>query len=752
MRKAMMACLIAAILLLAAWPVMAHLSDYVDIGDTTSEAGHNLQHWGPIEPATSGGPYGGIDNCRAVWAPEDDDDWATIDLDFGSDPGTCKRLVIHHLDGLAKDSYEVYIGGLLVFSYTGDDLTDEIWMEATISVVMTGIQTVKFVSTEEKWSGWDTYGQVCFDIIMVEECPAGCTNMDFVNIGDPVSESGHNISEWGPIEPATSGGNYGGIDNCRPIYAPEDGTDWATIDLLFGSNELASKCLTLHHLDGHAADAFEAYLYPQGHPDEARLIYTYSGDDLTTEIWRCACIQVSGTGAQTLKLVSTEPQWSGWGTYGQMCFDIIRVDECPPVHDLVDVGNPASEAGHDLQDWGPIEPATSGGSYGGRDNCRPVYAPEDGNRWATFNLDFGCCEGPKCLTMQHLEGLATNDAFEVYIYPPDTPRPATPVFTWLGDSQSIEYWMISGVLVDVTGIKTVEFYSTEPEWAQWATFGQVCFDTVMVKPHVPVIDMVDIGKPASEAGHNLQHWGPIEPAMSGGNYGGIDDCRAIYAPEDNDTWASIELDFGYCHCDCMVLNMRHLDGIAKDAFEVYIYPVGSSRPDTPEYVYAGNETTAEIWYETKFEVTATGKQVVEFVSTEDPWYNWSIYGQVCFDVIKVECGEACPPTPVDVLAGAGPAGQVASAVGFTSIWPNPFTSGTSIAFSLVRGGNAQLSIFDTRGRLVKTLVSASLPAQQHTYTWDGTDACGQVVASGIYFARLNVGNETSEARKVLLIK
>jgi hypothetical protein len=593
---------------------------------------------------------------------------------------------------------------------------------------------------------------MCFDIILVEECPVGCTNLDIVNVGVPTSEFGHNMAGWGPIEPATSGGHYGGIDNCRPIYAPEDNDDWATIDLYFGTDELASKCLTLHHLDGQAQDAFEAYLYPQGYPEQAQLIYTYAGDDLTSEIWRCTSIQVAGTGAQTLKLVSTAAKWPHWGTYGQMCFDIIRVDVCPPVHDLVDIGNPASEAGHNLEDWGPIEPATSGGNYGGVDNCRPVYAPEDDNRMATVDLDFGCCEGLKCLTMQHLEGLATNDAFEVYIYPPDTPRPATPVFTWGGDEQSVEYWMTSGVLVDITGIKTVEFYSTEPKWSGWDTYGQVCFDTLMVKPYTPVKDMVDIGKLTSEAGHNLVGWGPIEPATSGGNYGGIDDCRAIYAPEDNDVSASLELDFGYCSCECMVLNMRHLDGIAKDAFEVYIYPVGSARPDTAYYVYAGNDNTSEIWYETRIQVTVTGRQVVEFVSTEDPWYGWGTYGQVCFDLIKVECGEACPPTPVDVYAGIHGSEHLVRAGGFTAIVPNPFTPSTSIRFALARASQAQLSIYDTQGRLVKTLVNEFLPPREHAYTWYGRDASGQRVVSGVYFARLRIGEETAQSRKVLLVE
>jgi hypothetical protein len=264
--------------------------------------------------------------------------------------------------------------------------------------------------------------------------------------------------------------------------------------------------------------------------------------------------------------------------------------------------------------------------------------------------------------------------------------------------------------------------------------------------------MVDIGKLTSEAGHNLVGWGPIEPATSGGNYGGIDDCRAIYAPEDNDVSASLELDFGYCSCECMVLSMRHLDGIAKDAFEVYIYPVGSARPDTAYYVYAGNDNTSEIWYETRIQVTVTGRQVVEFVSTEDPWYGWGTYGQVCFDLIKVECGEACPPTPVDVYAGIHGSEHLVRAGGFTAIVPNPFTPSTSIRFALARASQAQLSIYDTQGRLVKTLVNEFLPPREHAYTWYGRDASGQRVVSGVYFARLRIGEETAQSRKVLLVE
>jgi len=47
-------------------PAISGLSpvDSVDFGNTTSEAGHSLKSWGPIEPATSGGNWGGSDHCR----------------------------------------------------------------------------------------------------------------------------------------------------------------------------------------------------------------------------------------------------------------------------------------------------------------------------------------------------------------------------------------------------------------------------------------------------------------------------------------------------------------------------------------------------------------------------------------------------------------------------------------------------------------------------------------------------------------
>lgn len=39
------------------------------------------------------------------------------------------------------------------------------------------------------------------------------TLLDSVNVGDPLGEVGHGLVGWGPVEPATSGGTWGGHDD-----------------------------------------------------------------------------------------------------------------------------------------------------------------------------------------------------------------------------------------------------------------------------------------------------------------------------------------------------------------------------------------------------------------------------------------------------------------------------------------------------------------------------------------------------------
>ncbi len=96
--------------------------------------------------------------------------------------------------------------------------------------------------------------------------------------------------------------------------------------------------------------------------------------------------------------------------------------------------------------------------------------------------------------------------------------------------------------------------------------------------------------------------------------------------------------------------------------------------------------------------------------------------------------------------------QVQASGGFESIYPNPFNPATKIAFVLNRDELTQLNIYNLRGELVRSLVNERLPMGSYTLTWDGRDADGQGVASGAYFARLRIGKDVLQVRKLSLVK
>jgi len=82
--------------------------------------------------------------------------------------------------------------------------------------------------------------------------------------------------------------------------------------------------------------------------------------------------------------------------------------------------------------------------------------------------------------------------------------------------------------------------------------------------------------------------------------------------------------------------------------------------------------------------------------------------------------------------------------------PNPFNPSTSIDFTLAAPGTAALEIYDVSGRLVRTLRAGKLPAGAHTLQWDGRNARGKAMPSGVYIYRLNAGKFTASKKMVLL--
>jgi flagellar hook assembly protein FlgD len=86
--------------------------------------------------------------------------------------------------------------------------------------------------------------------------------------------------------------------------------------------------------------------------------------------------------------------------------------------------------------------------------------------------------------------------------------------------------------------------------------------------------------------------------------------------------------------------------------------------------------------------------------------------------------------------------------------PNPFLRATDIPFTLAGSGEpvpTTLRIFDSRGRLVRTLLDSSqATARQYLIRWDGTTEAGERAAAGIYFYRLRAAGREMTRRLVLL--
>lgn len=86
-----------------------------------------------------------------------------------------------------------------------------------------------------------------------------------------------------------------------------------------------------------------------------------------------------------------------------------------------------------------------------------------------------------------------------------------------------------------------------------------------------------------------------------------------------------------------------------------------------------------------------------------------------------------------------------------SNYPNPFGNETSISYSVPKDGQTTLSIYNTKGQLIRSMVNANVKAGNYKIAWNGTDNLGNPVANGIYFYRLqNAGK--SITNKMLLAK
>ncbi len=84
-------------------------------------------------------------------------------------------------------------------------------------------------------------------------------------------------------------------------------------------------------------------------------------------------------------------------------------------------------------------------------------------------------------------------------------------------------------------------------------------------------------------------------------------------------------------------------------------------------------------------------------------------------------------------------------------YPNPFNPTTRFNVDVPKTTNVDVIVYNILGQKVATLMTGQQSAGYHTVEWDGRDAHGLVVPSGMYFVRMSA-DQFSSVRKAMMLK
>lgn len=84
-------------------------------------------------------------------------------------------------------------------------------------------------------------------------------------------------------------------------------------------------------------------------------------------------------------------------------------------------------------------------------------------------------------------------------------------------------------------------------------------------------------------------------------------------------------------------------------------------------------------------------------------------------------------------------------------YPNPFNPESTISYSIAQPAYVTIEVFNLKGQKITTLVKEALQAGNHSVVWNGTDANGKDVTSGVYLYKMDTEGFSS-TRKMILMK
>jgi hypothetical protein len=86
-----------------------------------------------------------------------------------------------------------------------------------------------------------------------------------------------------------------------------------------------------------------------------------------------------------------------------------------------------------------------------------------------------------------------------------------------------------------------------------------------------------------------------------------------------------------------------------------------------------------------------------------------------------------------------------------SSYPNPFSVGTSVEYSIPEPAHIEIAVFNALGERVRVLGSGLKTAGRHRATWNGYGVDGNRVGAGFYIIRLSDGARQSALKVVKVL-
>lgn len=151
-----------------------------------------------------------------------------------------------------------------------------------------------------------------------------------------------------------------------------------------------------------------------------------------------------------------------------------------------------------------------------------------------------------------------------------------------------------------------------------------------------------------------------------------------------------------------------------------------------------------------FSTTRTEYSFIDMAVIDGETYDYrlsdvNIYGVVnSYPPISINVG--ADPLSVSKDLDALPQSTV-----MENAYPNPFNPGTAITYHLSQGTPVKITVHDILGHTIKTLYNGKQAAGSYHVNWNGSNAYGSPMPSGVYLICMQAGNQR-QVQKVMMLK